>query len=491
MRGKISKLHEKLTNREITARSLTEKYLEYIKLYNPDLNAYITVCENEAIKSAEETDKKIAKGEKISLLSGIPMAVKDNICTDKILTTCASKMLYNFNPIYSAFAVSRLSEEGAVLLGKVNMDEFAMGSTGETSFFGAAKNPFDTRYVTGGSSSGSACAVASDMAVFSLGSDTGGSVRQPASFCGLIGLKPTYGAVSRYGLIAHASSLDQIGVITSSAEDASVVFDSISAYDKMDSTCASFDRKPTFDALKNDIKGVKIGVITKLFENLNSEIYAAIDAAMKSLEDLGAVLCPIEIENLELSLPAYYILACAEASSNLARYDGVRFGYRTNNFETIEEMIVKSRSEAFGAEVKRRILLGNFVLSSGYYDEYYKNAANIRKSLSNSFSEAFKKVDLLLCPTTCSTAFKLGEFENTDPVKMYLTDICTVGASIAGLPAISIPCGADSGNLPIGMQLTANKFEEGKLLNVAYRYEDENYKTMYTKPRIGGRCIEL
>lgn len=489
MRGKILALHEKLIKKEITAEELTKKYLDYIDLYNPVLNAYISITKDTAIASARETDKKIFANEDISPLSGIPMTVKDNICTKDIVTSCGSEMLYNYKPIYNAFAYDLLVQNGAVLLGKTNMDEFAMGSTCETSFYGMTKNPYDTSRVPGGSSGGGSCSVSADMAVYALGSDTGGSIRQPAGFCGLMGLKPTYGAVSRYGLIAYASGFDQIGVLAKSAEDTAIVFDKISKRDKNDLTCIGSEKSAS-EALENDINGIKIGVITNLFENICPEIKAAINTAIKSFEDMGAKIFEIQISDLEPALSAYYILACAQASSNLARYDGVRYGYRTENFKNTEELICKTRSEAFGKEVKRRIMLGNYVLSAGCYENYYEKAELMQTKIKSNFKKAFETADVLLCPTCAEVAFKAGSFKD-NPVSMYQTDLCTAPVNLAGLPAISVPCGYSSENLPIGMQLIGDSFTESLLLNLAYKYEEENFKIMYRKPDAGGLCIEL
>lgn len=490
MRGKIKTLHDKLLRREITAQNLAERYLSYISENDGELSSYITITKEEALEAAKRVDAKLASGAQIPLLAGIPMTIKDNISTKGILTSCASKMLSNYKPVYDAFVTQRLKSLDAVLLGKTNMDEFAMGSTCETSYYGPTKNPFDTGRVPGGSSGGVAAAVAADLAVYGLGSDTGGSVRQPASFCGMIGLKPTYGAVSRRGLIAYASSLDQVGVIGQSVEDTAIVYDAIAAYDDKDATCADCPRPSAYEGLDRDIRGLKIGVLENLFEGLNPEIDRALNAALDSFRSLGAEIIPVSIEQFNLSLPVYYILACAEASSNLSRYDGVRYGYRTEEFFNTEEMICKTRDEGFGLEVKRRIMLGNYVLSSGYYDAYYKKAMNMRDALRTSFASAFNDVDLLFCPTVASTAFELGAMSG-DPVEMYLTDLCTVPVNICGLPAVSVPCGFDKNSMPIGMQLIGSRFSEATLLRAAYRYEEKNHETMYKKPEIGGDCLGI
>lgn len=467
MRGKISKLHEMLIKKEFSSKELTEAYLENIKKKNEVLNSYITVCEEEALFMASEADKRLKKGEEDVFL-GIPFSLKDNISTKGIKTTCGSKMLCNYEPVYDAFSYEQLKNSGAVLLGKTNMDEFSMGSTCETSYFGPCRNPYDTFRVSGGSSGGSAVSVSADMAVFSLASDTGGSIRLPASFCGVVGLKPTYGAVSRNGLIAYASSLDQIGVLGSRAEDVSLVFDRISKKDTRDLT--SKGSNPTFNSLKKSIKGTKIGIIKNLFDS--SKAAEKILSAIEIFKALGCEISEISINSLDMALPSYYILASAEAASNLARYDGVRYGYRTASYKDIDEMILKSRSEAFGDEVKRRIMLGNYVLRSGFYEEYYNKARNARNIISLEFNKLFENYDILLSPVSLKTAFNIGEFKALSPVKMYETDLCCVAENLCGLPAVSIPCGFDKNGLPIGMQLIANKFKEDKLLNVSYAYED-------------------
>ena len=358
------------------------------------------------------------------------------------------------------------------------MDEFAMGSSCETSCFGGATNPFNTDHVAGGSSGGVASAVGGDIAAFGLGSDTGGSIRQPASFCGIVGLKPTYGAVSRYGLVAYASSLDQIGPITKTVEDASLVYDVISEYDENDSTCEGRQGEPTYDTLNNDIKGMKIGIAREYLEGVREDVKEAVLEAAKKYEEMGAEIVYFDLPALKFALPVYYILACAEASSNLGRYDGIRYGYKTEHYEGIHDMICKTRSEGFGEEVKRRILLGTYVLSAGYYDAYYKKAQNLRGTIIKAFDDAFKNVDVILAPTVPMTAFKSGE-ATSDPVETYLTDICTVPINIAGLPSVSVPCGFNKKGMPIGMQIIGDKFKEGKILNVAYKYEQacpENFK---------------
>lgn len=476
--GYIEKIQSMLQNGEISCVELTEKYLKAIEEANGELNAYVTVTPEVALEQAKQVDEKIKRGEKLLPLEGVPMTLKDNISTNGIETTCCSKILKGYKPIYDAKVWEILKKNNAILLGKTNMDEFAMGSSCETSCFGGATNPFNTDHVAGGSSGGVASAVGGDIAVFGLGSDTGGSIRQPASFCGIVGLKPTYGAVSRYGLVAYASSLDQIGPITKTVEDASLVYDVISKYDENDSTCEGRQGEPTYDTLNNDIKGMKIGIAREYLEGVREDVKEAVLEAAKKYEEMGAEIVYFDLPALKFALPVYYILACAEASSNLGRYDGIRYGYKTEHYEGIHDMICKTRSEGFGEEVKRRILLGTYVLSAGYYDAYYKKAQNLRGTIIKAFDDAFKNVDVILAPTVPMTAFKSGE-ATSDPVETYLTDICTVPINIAGLPSVSVPCGFNKKGMPIGMQIIGDKFKEGKILNVAYKYEQacpENFK---------------
>lgn len=476
--GYIEKIQSMLQNGEISCVELTEKYLQAIEEANSELNAYVTVTPEVALEQAKQVDEKIKRGEKLLPLEGVPMTLKDNISTNGIETTCCSKILKGYKPIYDAKVWEILKKNNAILLGKTNMDEFAMGSSCETSCFGGATNPFNTDHVAGGSSGGVASAVGGDIAAFGLGSDTGGSIRQPASFCGIVGLKPTYGAVSRYGLVAYASSLDQIGPITKTVEDASLVYDVISEYDENDSTCEGRQGEPTYDTLNNDIKGMKIGIAREYLEGVREDVKEAVLEAAKKFEEMGAEIVYFDLPALKFALPVYYILACAEASSNLGRYDGIRYGYKTEHYEGIHDMICKTRSEGFGEEVKRRILLGTYVLSAGYYDAYYKKAQNLRGTIIKAFDDAFKNVDVILAPTVPMTAFKSGE-ATSDPVETYLTDICTVPINIAGLPSVSVPCGFNKKGMPIGMQIIGDKFKEGKILNVAYKYEQacpENFK---------------
>jgi len=483
--SRIKYLNHLLATKQISCVELTEKYLKEIEKENKTLNAYVKVTDEAALDTAKKVDEKISKGEPLMPLEGIPMTLKDNISTKDIETTCCSKILEGYVPIYDATVWEILKSQNAVLLGKTNMDEFAMGSSCETSYFGGALNPHDTSHVAGGSSGGVASAVGGNIAVYGLGSDTGGSIRQPASFCGLVGLKPTYGAVSRYGLIAYASSFDQIGPIASSVEDAAIVYDAISLYDEKDATsCGS--RYKAYDVLANSIKGMKIGIVKEYFEGIRDDIKASIEEAAKVYEELGAEMVYFNIPELKYALPVYYILACAEASSNLGRYDGIRYGYRTSNYRDINDMICKTRSEGFGREVKRRIMLGTYVLSAGYYDAYYKKAQKLRGAILKAFKNAFRKCDVILAPTVPTTAFELN-FTAKDPVETYLTDICTVPVNIAGLPAVSIPCGFDSEGLPIGMQLIGDSFREDKILNAAYQYEQCTADRIYKKLEIGVR----
>ena len=467
--GKIAKIHEMLTTGQCSCAELTKSYLKAIESDNGELNAYVCVTGDEAMKTAEAVDKKIAAGETIGLLEGVPMALKDNMSTKGIDTTCCSKILTGYKPIFDATVWELLKEQNAVMLGKTNMDEFAMGSSCENSYFGGAANPVDTNHVAGGSSGGAASAVGGNIAAYGLGSDTGGSIRQPASFCGVVGLKPTYGAVSRYGLIAYASSLDQIGPVTSSVEDAALVFDAISKPDKRDSTCKG-SLSPTFDKLGSDIKGMKIGIAREYLDGVRDDVKEAVLAAAELYKGMGAEIVYFDLPILKFALPVYYIIACAEASSNLGRYDGIRYGYKTEHYTGTHDMICRTRSEGFGEEVKRRILLGTYVLSAGYYDAYYKKAQDLRGTIIKAFNNAFEQCDVILAPTVPMTAFEKGH-ATSDPVETYLTDICTVPVNIAGLPGVSVPCGFNSKGMPIGMQLIGKSFDEATILNAAYHYQ--------------------
>ena len=467
-------LGRKIKAGEITVREATEAALRQIKRREPVLNSYVTVDEEGALKRADQVQEQIDNGEAASPLAGVPVALKDNLCTEGILTTCSSKILANFKPTYTAEAVINLQKAGAVVLGKTNMDEFAMGSTTETSAFGATKNPWNEDHVPGGSSGGSCSAVASGECFYALGSDTGGSIRQPSSFCGVVGLKPTYGTVSRYGLIAYGSSLDQIGPIARSVEDCAVILETIASYDFKDSTSVARKDKDFLSALADDVKGMKIGIPRDYFgEGLDKEVRDCVLKAAEVLKDRGAVIEEFDLGMVKYAIPAYYVIASAEASSNLSRFDGVKYGYRTKEYEGLHHMYKKSRSEGFGEEVKRRIMLGSFVLSSGYYDAYYLKALRTKALIKNAFDRAFSRYDLILGPTAPSTAPKLG-VSLSDPLKMYLGDIYTISVNLAGLPAISVPCGQDSRGLPVGMQLIADCFQEKKLIRAAYAYEQSD-----------------
>ncbi len=460
-----------LKEKKISSRELTESVIGRIKDVDNKVESYITNTFDYALETADAVDKKIANGEKLSPLEGIPMAIKDNICTKDIRTTCASKMLENFVPPYDAFVAKKVKEINAPMLGKLNMDEFAMGSSTENSYFKKTKNPYNLECVPGGSSGGSAAAVSADMAMYTLGSDTGGSIRQPASFCGVVGLKPTYGLVSRFGLVAFASSLDQIGPLTKDVTDAALVLNMISGHDEMDSTSLDIGKTDYTTGIADGVKGLKIGVPEEyLGDGIDEDVKARILESIKVYESLGASVEYFKMSASKYALPAYYIISSAEASSNLARYDGVKYGYRTEQFDDLLDMYKKTRSEGFGKEVKRRIMLGTYALSSGYYDAYYKKAQQVRTIIRNDFSMAFEKYDVILTPTSPITSFKIGE-KTTDPMQMYLADICTVSINIAGLPAISVPCGLDKKGLPVGLQLIGNSFDEKTILKAAYAYE--------------------
>ena len=479
--GIIADIHQKLTDKQVSCTELTKAYLSEIESANGALNAYVCVTADEALQAAAAVDKKIAAGEAIGMLEGVPMTLKDNMSTKGIDTTCCSKILTGYKPIYDATVWELLKAQNAVLLGKANMDEFAMGSSCENSYFGGAMNPFDTNHVAGGSSGGVASAVGGNIAAYGLGSDTGGSIRQPASFCGVVGLKPTYGAVSRYGLIAYASSLDQIGPITKSVEDAAIVYDAISKPDKRDSTCLGGQSGDTYSKLNNDIKGMKIGIAREYLDGVRDDVKEAILDAAKVYEALGAEIVYFDLPVLKFALPVYYIIACAEASSNLGRYDGIRYGFKAAHYTGTHDMICRTRSEGFGEEVKRRILLGTYVLSAGYYDAYYKKATDLRGTIIKAFNNAFTHCDVILAPTVPMTAFEKGH-ATSDPVETYLTDICTVPVNIAGLPGVSIPCGFNGKGMPIGMQLIGKSFDEATILNAAYQYQKaEPSKFMDTK----------
>ncbi|MCD8039738.1 MAG: Asp-tRNA(Asn)/Glu-tRNA(Gln) amidotransferase subunit GatA [Lachnospiraceae bacterium] len=454
-----------------TAVEAMEAVLAKIDEKESGIHAYVTIDREAALESAARVQKKIEAGELTGPLAGVPVAIKDNMCTEGMLTTCSSKILGNFIPTFSAEAVLNLEKAGAVLIGKTNMDEFAMGSTTETSAYGETKNPWNLEHVPGGSSGGSAAAVAAGECFFALGSDTGGSIRQPASFCGVVGLKPTYGTVSRYGLIAYGSSLDQIGPLTKNVSDCAAVLEAIASHDSKDSTSVERDDTDFTSALSADVTGMKIGIPRDYFgEGLDARVKEAVLAAAKALEEKGAVVEEFDLSLVEYAIPAYYTIAAAEASSNLERFDGVKYGYRTPEYEGLHNMYKKTRSEGFGAEVKRRIMLGSFVLSSGYYDAYYLKALKVKAMIKKAFDDAFVKYDCILGPVAPTTALRLGE-SLSDPLKMYLGDIYTISVNLAGLPGISVPCGRDAKGLPIGLQLIADSFREKTLIRAAYTYE--------------------
>lgn len=460
---------------ETTAVEAMKAVLDRIDASEESIHAYVTIDREAALAKAEAVQKQIEAGELTGPLAGVPVAIKDNMCTEGVLTTCSSRILGNFIPTFTAEAVKNLEKAGAVMIGKTNMDEFAMGSTTETSAYGVTRNPWNTEHVPGGSSGGSAAAVAAEECFFALGSDTGGSIRQPASFCGVVGMKPTYGTVSRYGLIAYGSSLDQIGPLTKNVTDCATVMEAIASHDTKDSTSidrAAIEKDTDFtSALIEDVKGMKIGIPRDYFgDGLDSEVKEAVLAAAKALEAKGAIVEEFDLSLVEYAIPTYYTIAAAEASSNLERFDGIKYGYRTSEYEGLHNMYKKTRSEGFGPEVKRRIMLGSFVLSSGYYDAYYLKALRVKAMIRKAFDDAFSKYDLILGPVAPTTAPKLGE-SLSDPLKMYLGDIYTISVNLAGLPGISVPCGVDSQGLPIGMQLLADSFEEKKLIQAAYTYE--------------------
>ena len=465
----LKELSQALGEKKFTSVELTQFFLNRIKKHNPSLNAFITVDEGRSLAMAEKSDQLIQAGKK-SILTGIPIAQKDIFCADEWRTTCGSKMLENFISPYNATVIQKFNDVGAVNLGKTNMDEFAMGSSNETSYFGPVKNPWNLDCVPGGSSGGSASAVAARLTPAATGTDTGGSIRQPASLCGFTGLKPTYGLVSRYGMIAFASSLDQAGPMAISAEDCGLMLDVMTGHDVKDSTSISRKKENYTDSLDEDIKGLRIGVPKEFFEDgLNADVQKVIEEALKQYEKLGAKIVNISLPNNHLSIPAYYVIAPAEASSNLSRYDGVRYGYRTKEYDDLTEMYFKTRQEGFGGEVKRRILIGTYVLSAGYFDAYYLKAQKIRRLISDDFKVAYEKCDLIMGPSAPSIAFKSGE-KQEDPLAMYMQDIFTISTNLAGLPAMSIPAGFVDG-LPVGLQLIGNYFEEANILNAAHIYQ--------------------
>ena len=465
-------LSKKIKAGEITVIDAVKAQIEKIKERDSKYHCYITILEDAAIKRAEEVQALIDAGELAdSPLAGVPVAIKDNICTKDVRTTCSSKILSNFVPPYSAEVIERLDKAGAVIIGKLNMDEFAMGSTTETSYFGPTMNPWNPDYVPGGSSGGAAAAVAAEEAFFALGSDTGGSIRQPSSFCGVTGIKPTYGTVSRYGLIAYGSSLDQIGPIARNVSDCVAALEVIAGHDKKDSTSVPTESYAYSEALVDDVKGMRVGIPKDYMgKGLDAEVKEAILKVAKDLEAKGAIVEECELEAVDYAIPAYYVIASAEASSNLSRFDGVKYGYRTSEYEGLQDVYKKTRDEGFGMEVKRRMMIGAFVLSSGYYDAYYNKALRVKAVIKQAFDKLFEKYDVILGPTAPTTALKMGE-NLSDPLKMYLGDIYTVSVNLAGLPAISLPCGVDSKGLPIGAQFIGKPFGEREIIRAAYSYE--------------------
>ena len=480
-------LGKKIKNKEVTVKECVEAALTQVDAVEGQIHSFVTIDREGALKKAEEIQAKIDSGELTGPLAGVPVAIKDNMCTEGLLTTCSSKILYNFVPTYTSEAVLNLEKAGAVIIGKTNMDEFAMGSTTETSAFGATKNPWNTDHVPGGSSGGSCTAVAAEEVPYALGSDTGGSIRQPSSFCGVVGIKPTYGTVSRYGLIAYGSSLDQIGPVAKDVTDCATILEAIASYDSKDSTSVRREEYDFTSALVDDVKGLRIGIPRDYFgEGLDAEVKAAVLGAAKALEEKGAIVEEFDLSLVEYAIPAYYVIASAEASSNLARFDGVKYGYRTEEYEGLHNMYKKSRSEGFGPEVKRRIMLGSFVLSSGYYDAYYLKALRTKALIKQAFDKAFEKYDVILGPAAPTTAPKLGD-SLSDPIKMYLGDIYTISVNLAGLPGLSMPCGTDSKGLPIGVQMIGDCFKEKNIIRAAYAFEQTR---TYRRPAMAEKGAE-
>lgn len=464
-------LGKKIKAGEVTAVEAAKAALAQIRAAEGQVNAFVTIDEEGALKRAEEVQKQIEAGRLCGPLAGVPVAIKDNMCTKGMLTTCSSKILYNFVPTYTAEAVLNLEKAGAVILGKTNMDEFAMGSTTETSAYGETRNPWNLDHVPGGSSGGSCAAVAANECFYALGSDTGGSIRQPSSFCGVTGIKPTYGTVSRYGLIAYGSSLDQIGPVAKDVTDCAAILEAIASYDPKDSTSIRREDTDFTSALADDVKGMRIGIPRDYFgDGLNPEVKASILAAVEVLKSKGAIVEEFDLSLVEYAIPAYYVIASAEASSNLSRFDGVKYGYRAENHDGLHSMYKRSRSEGFGPEVKRRIMLGSFVLSSGYYDAYYLKALRTKALIKQAFDKAFASYDLIVAPASPATAPRLGE-SLCDPIQMYLGDIYTISVNLAGLPGLTVPCGIDGKGLPIGMQLIGDCFQEKKLIRAGFSFE--------------------
>lgn len=463
-----------IVNKEFTCEEVITSLFERINQVEPKVNAYLTLCREEALSCARKIDEKVKNGENLGRFAGVPIAIKDNICTDGIKTTCASKMLYDFIPPYDAFVIKKLKEEDAVIIGKTNMDEFAMGSSTENSAFKKTKNPWDLDRVPGGSSGGSGAAVSAGIAPVALGSDTGGSIRQPAAFCGVVGLKPTYGLVSRFGLIAFGSSLDQIGPFSKTVKDCAMTLEIIQGEDVLDNTSVKYEiSKDYLSILDDGVKGMEIGVPKEFFKSgLDREIETSIKESIKRLKKLGAEVEEMSLPITKEGLSAYYIISSAEASSNLARFDGIRYGYRPEKFESVDDLMELSRTEAFGKEVKRRIMLGTYALSSGYYDAYYNRAQKLKKKIKEQFKAAFLKYDIILSPVSPVLPFKRGE-KNSNPLEMYLADIYTININLAGLPALSLPCGLSKEGLPIGLQLIGPHFGEDKIFKAAYALEQD------------------
>ena len=481
----VHELIEKLEKGETSSEEITKDYFKRIKEIDPKVKAYISTLEESALEKARKIDEKRKSGETLSKFAGIPIGIKDNMCIEGTKTTCSSKMLENFVAPYNATVIEKLNDEDVVYLGKLNMDEFAMGSSTERSAFFITHNPWDLDRVPGGSSGGSAAAVAADMAPWALGSDTGGSIRQPSSLCGVVGLKPTYGLVSRYGLVAFASSLDQIGPITKDVTDSAILLNLIAGHDEKDSTSMDLEKKDYTKALVNDVKGMRIGIPKEYVgEGINEEVKNAILEVAKKYEELGAVVEDCSFDVGQYATSVYYVIADAEASSNLGRFDGIRYGYRSEKYDNLKDIYRNSRSEGFGPEVKRRIMVGTYVLSSGYYDAYYKKAQKVRTVIKDAYNKLFEKYDLLLTPNSPTTAFKIGE-KTENPLEMYLADICTVPVNIGGLPGMSIPCALDSNGMPIGFQLIAKPFAEETIFRAAYTYE-QNTNFRENKPSFKG-----
>ena len=482
----VHELKNKLDKKELTISGITKAYVDRMTEKEPEVNAFVTTLTDSALEQAKQVEEKLNNGETTSEFAGIPIGIKDNLCTKGIKTTCSSKMLENFVAPYDATVIEKINAQDMINLGKLNMDEFAMGTTTEHSYFKKTRNPWNLNKVPGGSSGGSAAAVSAGMVPWALGSDTGGSIRQPASFCGVVGLKPTYGLVSRYGLVAFASSLDQIGPITKDVKDSAMLLNIIAGHDEKDTTSANIEKKDYTKALKNDVKGLKIGVPKEYFgEGISSDVKKAVQDAIEEYKAMGATVEEFSFQVAEYALATYYIIACAEASSNLGRFDGIRYGYRTPNYENLKDIFINSRTEGFGDEVKRRIILGTYVLSSGYYDAYYKKAQQVRTLIKNEFNKAFEKYDVLITPTAPNVAFDIGSKTN-NPLEMYMEDLCTVPINVAGVPAISIPCGLSQNGMPIGMQIIGKHFDEEKILNTAYSYEQrfrfrEKFKPQFLK----------